>query len=83
MLEVEEGSRLVHTHFSTMSGAEDVPENYHRLTWRLKPDGDSTRLTLTQSGASSAKEAEQFKSNWRTMLDLLRDIVEKTTTGGR
>lgn len=83
VLEVEEGRRLVHTHFSAMSGAKDVPANYHRVSWRLQPNGDSTTLTLTQSGASSAKEAEQFKSGWRTMLDQLRDVAEKQTTGNR
>jgi uncharacterized protein YndB with AHSA1/START domain len=76
VIEIDPGTRLVHTHFSAMSGAEDKPENYHRLTWQLDRDGSSTKLTLTQSGASSAKEADQFKENWRTMLDQFRDVAE-------
>ena len=76
VIEIDPGTRLVHTHFSAMSGAEDKPENYHRVTWQLDGDGSSTKLTLTQSGASSAKEADQFKENWRTMLDQFRDVAE-------
>lgn len=76
VVEIDPGTRLVHTHFSAMSGAEDKPDNYHRVTWQLDGDGSSTKLTLTQSGASSAKEADQFKENWRTMLDQFRDVAE-------
>jgi hypothetical protein len=59
-----------------MSGAEDRPENYHRLSWDLAEDNGSTKVTLTQSGASSAEQAEQFEANWRNMLDSLRDVAE-------
>ncbi len=76
VLEIDPGRRLVHTHFSPMSGAEDKPENYHRLTWSLAPDGDATELTLVQDGASSAEEAEQFERNWGQMLDALRQAAE-------
>jgi hypothetical protein len=61
--DVDPGKRLVHTHFSAMSGAEDKPANYHRLDWRLAADGDATKLTLVQSGAHSQQEADQFKQN--------------------
>ena len=36
ILAVEPGKRLVHTHFSPLSGQADVPENYHTLTWTLE-----------------------------------------------
>jgi uncharacterized protein YndB with AHSA1/START domain len=76
VLRVEPGRHLVHTHFSPMSGAEDTPGNYHRLDWRLEPDGDATRLTLVQGGASSAEEAEQFEQNWGRMLDALAHAAQ-------
>jgi uncharacterized protein YndB with AHSA1/START domain len=67
---------LVHTHFSPLSGADDQPENYHRLSWRLDEDNGSTQVTLVRSGAAAEDEAEQFKTNWRNMLDSLRDVAE-------
>lgn len=83
VIEVKPGSRLVHTHFSAMSGVEDTPENYHRVAWHVDQDGSSTKLTLTQNGASSAKEAEQFKESWRTMLDRLREVAEADAAASR
>lgn len=77
VLEVEPGRRLVHTHFSPMSGAEDVPENYHLLEWTLADDGDATRLTLVQTGARSAEEAAQFERNWDLMLGGLKATAEE------
>jgi uncharacterized protein YndB with AHSA1/START domain len=59
-----------------LSGGEDVPENYHRLAWTLRPEDGATKLTLVQSGASSAAEAEQFKASWAQMLDALREAAE-------
>ena len=76
IVEISSPKRLVHTHFSGMSGAEDKPENYHEVGWQLDDEGGSTKLTLTQDGVGSTKEAEEFKASWRTMLDSLRDVAE-------
>ena len=48
ILELEPGRRLVHTHFSPLSGQEDAPENYHTLTWTLEDQTGKTKLTLSQ-----------------------------------
>lgn len=76
IIESEPEQRLAYTHFSAMSGAEDKPENYHRVRWMLDEQDGATKLSLRQTGATSAKEAEQFKTNWQTMLDKLRDVAE-------
>jgi uncharacterized protein YndB with AHSA1/START domain len=68
--------RLVVTHFSAMSGQDDVPENYHRLTYVLDDEGDSTRLSLEQDNTPE-DSVEQFRSNWETMLGNLKELVER------
>jgi uncharacterized protein YndB with AHSA1/START domain len=68
ILEIDHAERLVHTHYSPMSGADDVPENYHRVEWTLRPRGDSTELTL-EMPVDSDEEAEEFEKNWGMMLD--------------
>src|SRR3954468_21279362 len=60
--------RLEVTHFSPLSGQEDVPENYHRLTYTLETAGVGTRLTLTQDGNGSQDEADHAQVNWEQML---------------
>jgi uncharacterized protein YndB with AHSA1/START domain len=72
VVEAEPGRLLVHTH--TSGGQE------HRLRWKLDDGDGSTKLTLVQSGASSAEEADQFKQSWGAMLDQLRDVAEADST---
>ena len=76
ILEVVENQRLRLTHFSPLTGEDDVPENYHTLDYRLEDQGASTRLTLDQDGNDSAEQAEQFAGNWQMMLDQLKKYVE-------
>lgn len=65
--------RLKVTHFSPMSGQEDVPDNYHTLTYVLEDRGVTTHISLSHA---SEEQAEQFKANWQAMLDTLKEIVE-------
>jgi uncharacterized protein YndB with AHSA1/START domain len=76
VLELEPERRLVVTHFSPMSGQDDVPENYHRVTYRLDDEGDATRLVLEQDNTPAGSE-EDFRANWQTMLDNLKELVER------
>ena len=76
ILEVVENQRLRMTHFSPLSGEDDVPENHHTLDYRLEDQGASTRLTLDQDGNDSAEQAEQFSGNWQAMLDQVKQYVE-------
>lgn len=76
ILEVEPNRLLKHTHFSAMSGQQDVPENYHTLTYTLAERGGTTHVTLTQDNNASAEEATHAGEMWTTMLAGLKDTVE-------
>lgn len=76
ILEVRENRRLRMTHFSPLSGDDDVPESYHTLDYRLEDAGDTTRLTLDQDGNDSEEQAAQFAANWQAMLDQVKEYVE-------
>ena len=76
ILEVDRGRRLVHTHFSPMTGAEDVPENYHRVEWNLDDREGSIELTLEMPVDSEEQRAE-FENNWGMMLDSLKAVAER------
>ena len=77
VLAIDPPNRLVVTHFSPMSGDEDVPENYHRVTYTLEPAGDDTRVTLQQAGNRSESAAEHSTANWQSMLDGLKKAAER------
>jgi uncharacterized protein YndB with AHSA1/START domain len=76
ILEVDETRRLRMTHYSPLSGEDDVPESYHTLDYRLEGRGETTRLTLDQDGNDTAEQAEQFSGNWQSMLDQVKEYVE-------
>src|SRR5680860_1566558 len=74
IVEIDPERRLKVTHFSPMSGQEDVPENYHTLTYELEDRGVTTHISLSHA---SEEQAEQFKANWQAMLDSLKEIVDR------
>ena len=76
VLEVEPDRRLRVTHFSPMTGQEDVPENYHTVSYELTEDGERTLLRLTQDNAGSEEEAAHSSKNWQMMLDGLKRVAE-------
>jgi uncharacterized protein YndB with AHSA1/START domain len=78
VLEIEPPRHLKVTHFSPLSGREDVPENYHTIVYELEAVGEKTRLTLSQDNNTSEEEAEHSRDNWRKMLSGLKNVVEKS-----
>lgn len=74
ILVAEPGRTLSFSHYSPMSGAPDTPENYHVVTYELTPEGQQTRVTLTQShlkgGAKRADEEHraEYEKNWAGVL---------------
>jgi len=64
------------THFSPLSGQEDIPENYHTVLYELERDGERTRVSLTQDNNSSEEAAEHSRANWEKMLAGLKEVVE-------
>lgn len=75
------GERLSFSHFSGASGQDDRPENYHLVTFDLKPAGEATKVTITQSNLtggvreSDGKMREQYEKTWWEVLDGLAKTV--------
>ena len=76
VLEVEPERRLEVTHFSPLTGQDDVPENYHTLSYELTANEGGTHVSLSQDNNGSEEEAEHSRSNWEMMLAGLKKHVE-------
>jgi uncharacterized protein YndB with AHSA1/START domain len=76
IVEIEPERRLKVTHFSPLSGEDDVPENYHTVLYELEQKGEKTHVSLTQDNNSSAEAAEHSSGNWEKMLAGLKEVVE-------
>jgi uncharacterized protein YndB with AHSA1/START domain len=68
---------LQYTHFSPLAGLPDKPENYHTVSIQLSPDGDRTRVSLTQDNNPTEEARSHSEKNWKMMLDGLKKFVEK------
>ena len=81
----EQEKKLAFTHFSSLSGKADSPQNYNLVSIELHPNGTQTGVTLTQSMHRGAEEPSsetvaEFEKNWRMMLSKLKDEAEHPTS---
>jgi len=77
ILDVEPEHRLAMTHFSPLSGREDLPEHYHTVVYELEEQGEGTVVSLSQDGNESEEAAEHSQSTWETVLAGLKETVER------
>jgi uncharacterized protein YndB with AHSA1/START domain len=70
------GRALQYTHFSPLAGLPDKPENYHTVTIQLSPEGNQTRVSLTQDNNATEEARSHSEQNWAMMLDGLKKVVE-------
>ena len=49
ILEIAPPRHLKLTHFSPLSGDEDVPENYHTIVYEIEAAGEKTRVTFAST----------------------------------
>ena len=77
VIELDEPSRIVLTHFSPLSGQPDVPENYHTLRFELDQIATGTHVTLDQDNNPTAEAAEHSRSSWVQMLEGVRTVAER------
>jgi uncharacterized protein YndB with AHSA1/START domain len=78
IVEIEPERRLKVTHFSPLSGQEDLPENYHTLVYELEERGGLTHLSLSQDNNRSREAAEHSRASWEKMLAGLKQVVERS-----
>lgn len=77
--------RLAFTHWSPLSKLEDKPENYHIVSFDLRPVNGGTEVVLTQTNQSDSEPLtpeirKEYEKNWTMLLDGLKKVVEG---GGR
>jgi uncharacterized protein YndB with AHSA1/START domain len=69
--------RLAVTHWSPLTGDDDVPANYHHVTYDLEPSDGGTRLTLTHGNSPTQEAADAMIANgWEPMLQDLKRVAE-------
>jgi uncharacterized protein YndB with AHSA1/START domain len=79
--DAEQRRRLAFTHYSPTSGKPDVPDSYNLVDIRLEPEGERTRVKLSQTPLGNERPDDQtveaFRRNWQVMLDGLKTAAEE------
>ncbi len=78
ILELVPERLFVSTYWSSMSvsGLPDTPENYKKVAWKLQPEKNGIRLTVTQDNNASEAEKNHSEENWKMVLKKIKELLE-------
>lgn len=70
--------QILHTtYYSPLSGKPDIPENYANVIYEVKPEGNTTVLTIKQDNMDDEKTKQYMEGNWDAILKSLKALLEK------
>jgi uncharacterized protein YndB with AHSA1/START domain len=77
ILEFDPPRRLVHTHWSDVSGLPDDPAHHQEVTWELSPAGSTrTELVISERNLPSPEAAHTSEGAWAAALQALKERLE-------
>ncbi|RCH56185.1 SRPBCC domain-containing protein [Mucilaginibacter hurinus] len=74
---IEPLKHVTYTYWSSMSGTEDKPENYHNVSYNLEEANGITTLTITQDGVKDQAQKEHSEENWQGVMGGLKKLLEQ------
>lgn len=77
ILQLVTNKKLQYSHFSPLSGLEDIPENYHTVSIILSEEDNGTLVTLLQDNNKNEETKEHSEKNWKMMLSNLKKVLEE------
>jgi hypothetical protein len=77
ILQIKTENILKYDYWSSISGQPDVPENYQIVTYELSERNGRTHFNLTQENCKTMEAKEHSESNWKMVLNGLKQLVEK------
>ena len=77
ILQNERNKVLQYTHWSSLSGIPDVPENYYKVTFRVYPGKGKTVLSVSQSDLAGEQARVESRKNWAMVLRSIKQMLEK------
>jgi uncharacterized protein YndB with AHSA1/START domain len=76
ILAIEPPRRLVHTHWSPVSGLEDRSEHYQLVTWELTERDGGTEVVVGEENLPSDEATATSEEGWRAALQALKELLE-------
>lgn len=76
ILDIDPGTFVKYSYWSSMSGTEDKPENYANITYNLTENNGETELTVTQDNVKNEEAKAHSEQNWTGLFEELRKLIE-------
>lgn len=71
-------SKIVYSYWSSFSGLEDVPENYSKVAYEVKPISDNEiELTWIQTGFADEERQKHSADGMDSFLQRIKEVIEK------
>ena len=79
ILDIQENKLIKYNYWSSMSGTEDIAENYLIITYEIEGEDNDVKLTITQENISDKNRKEISEENWGKVMSDLKDVVEENS----
>jgi uncharacterized protein YndB with AHSA1/START domain len=76
ILDIDPGTFVKYSYWSSMSGTEDKPENYANITYNLTENNGETELAVTQDNVKNEEAKAHSEQNWKGLFEELRKLIE-------
>jgi uncharacterized protein YndB with AHSA1/START domain len=82
ILDFKPEKEMTYSHWSPLSGSEDVPDNYHVVHVKLDDADGGTKVTLEQSNLNGRvtdtdrSSRADYEKNWSSTLEGLKKVAE-------
>jgi uncharacterized protein YndB with AHSA1/START domain len=76
ILDIDPGTFVKYSYWSSMSGTEDKPENYANITYNLTENNGETELTVTHDNVKNEEAKAHSEQNWTGLFEELRKLIE-------
>jgi uncharacterized protein YndB with AHSA1/START domain len=76
ILDIDPGRFVRYNYWSSMSGTEDIPENYADITYTVTENDGATTLTITQRNIKSEESKNHSEQNWLSVFGQMKGMVE-------
>ena len=76
ILDIDPGKSVKYNYWSSMSGTENIPENYLDITYDLSEKDGKTLLTITQEKIKTEEAKDHSEQNWQSVFGKMKEMVE-------
>jgi len=76
ILDIDPGKMLKYNYWSSMSGTENIPENYIDITYTLSEEDGKTTLTILQEKIKTEEAKQHSEQNWQWVFGKMKEMVE-------